>query len=242
MTQRYISKELFHFIGREKGNDEDRYEIMKKILLSTKLISPNSRINDDFLSFKYDESKKLSSNEMYTPAMVCFCDIPFGDLKLHMNKYKSFGISFLKEYLLPKGINPIWYISKYSNTDSKTFASTNEDFHNRLHEKFKKVFNELISIKNNTSKEDQAQWCKDIDELFCYFDFRVFSFMKFFDAKKGDIDLENYYMEREWRLLGKLDFENIDNITRIIIPKEFIDKFKNDFPNFKGQINFSEPL
>ena len=66
--------------------------------------------------------------------------------------------------------------------------------------------------------------------------------MKFFDAKKGDIDLETYYMEREWRLLGKLDFENIDNITRIIIPKEFIDKFKNDFPNFKGQINFSEPL
>src|ERR1019366_7648127 len=55
-------------------------------------------------------SERLSENVAFRGSYVCFCDIPLGDLDLHMRKYSRFGIAFRKEFLLKKGATPVMYV------------------------------------------------------------------------------------------------------------------------------------
>jgi len=227
MIQRYISNELFHFVGKQRKENE-QYEIFKKILTDCKLGTGNPH----FKTIKSDDKWPLSSNESYIPEMVCFCDIPLGDIELHIKKYSSFGISFLKTYLITKGANPVWYISKNSTIgpNPNDLWTKNNKYHDEKHKYVQKLEKYM---KDTKSFDDRLK-----NEILCYF-LHIFSYMKFFEAEKEDLDKENYYMEREWRLCGVLNFENIDNIYRIILPKSTISQFRKDFPNYLGQISYA---
>ena len=48
----------------------------------------------------------------------------------------------------------------------------------------------------------------------------VLSYCKFFDEKLPVHDKDNYYMEREWRTIGKIDFCP-RKIAKVILPQEF---------------------
>jgi hypothetical protein len=63
--------------------------------------------------------------------------------------------------------------------------------------------------------------------------------VKFFDASKSDDSEENFYMEREWRTPYYVHFE-INQICRIILPRAFSGRFRNDIPTYTGQITFSD--
>lgn len=85
-----------------------------------------------------------------------------------------------------------------------------------------------------------ADFKEDIEHLdyfLDFLDFYVFSFIKFFDDAKSDDDPENYYMEREWRMHGNLNFA-LENIHRIILPMSFAKRFREDIPDYFGQITF----
>lgn len=219
--QRYISKELFHFLGKDKSK-EDQYKLLKKILSEHKL----GIGKDNTICSGINYSTKLSSNNVYDVQMVCFCDIPINDLEIHMEKYCFFGISFFKSYLIKNGAIPLWYVSKNSKKylNSKTTYGTYHDF----------VFKQFLKLKNKTKQD------KDIEQFFDYLNHDIFPYMKFFDPKKDDQDRENYYMEREWRIYGTLNFKNFKNICRIILPKKFSAEFRKDFPKYSGQISFSD--
>ena len=53
---------------------------------------------------------RISDETAIQPVIVCFCDIPISSLKLHMGKYKQFGIAFLKPFLVAQGANPVFYL------------------------------------------------------------------------------------------------------------------------------------
>ena len=237
--QRYISKELFHFAGRGKSIQE-QYNILKLILNGKKL----GKGEKDQIKISSDYSKSISSNNVYVSDMVCFCDIPLSDLKIHMNKYSSFGLSFSKIYLLTKGASPVWYISKNSIVDY-IFPIQNAEYHDSNF----KIFTELKKEYEYKRGEDMHTYnSKLLNEpkvglnkaLNYYLDNSVFPFFKFFDAEKDDTDNENYYMEREWRLMGCLDFEDLSNIHRVVLPSSFAKQFREDFPEYFGQITFVE--
>lgn len=59
------------------------------------------------------------------------------------------------------------------------------------------------------------------------------------DPERSDDDKDNFYMEREWRSLNNIHFE-IKDIERIIIPKSFAQIFRNDIPDYLGQLTFSD--
>ncbi len=230
--QKYISNELFHFVGRKEKGKEEQYNILKNILSKCSI----GLGDPDISVYRYDPNKKLSSNELYDPDMVCFCDIPISEINIHMIKYSAFGISFKKNYLITKGANPVWYISSNSQTGPRSIDQLRKNFeyHDEKHEDFNKL--EELMDKHKAFDDDNLK-----NEIKCYFS-HIYSFMKFFDAELDDIDEKNFYMEREWRICGVLNFETIENVNRVILPKEFISQFKKDFPNYNAQINFSDDL
>ena len=65
----------------------------------------------------------------------------------------------------------------------------------------------------------------------------VLSFVKCFDAKRNILDSSNYYMEREWRVPGNVHFQ-LDDVLRVFFPKKYAKKFRDDLPEYAGQVNF----
>lgn len=182
--------------------------------------------------------EKFSTNEMYKKPVVCFCDIPEPDLKIHISKYSRFGLSFLKSYLIPNGANPIFYIAKNSVVwDFGKKISRSDYFDTNL----KEYYQNIPQLKKKMLKKKAFG-----SEVFDFVKSHkliadVFSFLKVFDDSKQENDPENYYMEREWRIVGNLKFE-LKDVCRVIIPKSFAKNLRTDLPNYFGQISFVDNL
>lgn len=61
----------------------------------------------------------------YRVAMVCFCDIPLGQIKEHLGWYGNFAIGIRREYARTHGINPVWYMHT-DNIVLKKMCSTRD--------------------------------------------------------------------------------------------------------------------
>jgi hypothetical protein len=230
--QRYVSKELTHFVGRSLSEDEERYNLLLKILRHPLLYTPNEYFAGMFQDLDINILADLSSNKMFNPDMVCFCDIPIEDLEIHMNKYSRFGLSFLKSFLIQKGASPLFYIEENSIIK---FGDTRAQHFNQIGE-ICKYYLAWIKDPNNIAQipSDDLERLLKIKDFLLY---QFFSFLKFFDSAKEDDDPDNFYMEREWRVLGEMQFE-LSNVRRVIIPETYAKRFRDDLPEYYGQITF----
>jgi hypothetical protein len=230
-VQRYVSDELTHFLGHGKTAAE-QYELLKAILHEGRLAQP---------SFAFDRPPELTVNyagsicndDMFSPQIICFCDIPVADLDIHMRKYSRFGVSFRKEFLVPRGATPVFYVAKNALAPPETRC----DYFDRMlkdSEDLLAMFQRWIS----SSRIDEApDLTRRLVEFRRFLDFGVFSFVKFFDDTYPEDHEENFYMEREWRLLGGVRFA-LDDIARIIIPRDYAKRFRSEVPNYFGQLTF----
>jgi hypothetical protein len=97
VNQSYVSDELTHFVGRAMP-DHERYALLLKVLGPR---SDSRTPREGWLRASYreqfglgfvmssDERKPISTNETIRCTMLCFCDIPPGQLEIHMAKYGS---------------------------------------------------------------------------------------------------------------------------------------------------------
>ncbi len=265
-NQRYISKELTHFVGAKLSQTEaefetKQYELLIDILQSGML---KHSMSDSLLIYgmRMSLGHKLSENEMFTPSMVCFCDIPTEDLAIHVGKYSRFGLSFDKDFICNVGGSPMHYIP----TDAKApflvwdgDELTKAELFDKMIKQYYHLF-ELLACATPRQYDPQLpQW----DELTCFdhpdipqnlndllneypsvviavrqfLDYHIFGYLKFFDHQLTEDDNNNYYFEREWRVVGNVEF-GIDDVTHILIPKEYARKFREDCPDYYGQITF----
>ncbi len=67
----------------------------------------------------------------------------------------------------------------------------------------------------------------------------LFGQLKFFDQSKDESHDENFYMEREWRVLATVKF-TLDDVVRIILPGKFAKRFRVDVPDYAAQVTFSD--
>jgi hypothetical protein len=257
-SQRYISNELTHFVGRGLAIDA-QYKIFQTILSSGFLSHPphdrkvvgNLFVNPD---------AKLSKNEMFLPQIVCFCDIPIEDLDIHISKYSPFGIAFEKDLIAQNGGAPVFYIpvdAKVRSQRDFPFDIMNRVSSSNELQEFARQFNkaqyfdwmvgfyihQFDEIEQRILEDNGSSGAPDelhaIGELQRLFNFHILSHIKFFDHNLPDDHPENFYFEREWRLLGNLNF-NLDDVTRVILPKAFARDFRRDQPEYYGQITFSD--
>lgn len=229
--ERYVSTELTHFVGKSKP-EEEQYVLLKRILTTGWLVPSTNEYSETAATISIDLTEKFSENKMYSPSVVCFCDIPVNDLGIHMKKYSRFGLSFLKSFLVQKGANPVFYIAK----DSIIMGGMPQSaFLDQIAKQFFEFFNTMYDRLQN--KDDDERLNKIRATLSYFFINHFFCFLKAFDQGRKDDDPENYYMEREWRKLSGLNF-NLSDVRRVIIPESYAVRFRKDIPDYTGQITF----
>lgn len=57
----------------------------------------------------------LNKTWYYTVAAKCFCDIPLGKIKSHLNWFGNYGLGIKKQYLRENGATPVMYIHSKSH-------------------------------------------------------------------------------------------------------------------------------
>ncbi|MFH1613690.1 MAG: abortive infection system antitoxin AbiGi family protein [Planctomycetota bacterium] len=158
---------------------------------------------------------------MFKPDAVCFCDIPVDDLKIHTQKYGYFGLSFRKEFIASKGGAPVFYMPKQRAEEFDRISSEVVD-----------LFKDSI---NKTSSEEEKQ--KHI-KRFLFMLKNIFSYLKSFDHMLTEDHMENFYFEREWRVLGDLKFE-LKDVRRVFLPEFYAKRFHKKLPDYCGQVTFT---
>jgi len=235
----YVSKELTHFVAWNKETAEEQYEVLAKIMrmgwLTTNPDTPGSPKPIAFVP-----GRKISKNRFYDSRAICFCDIPVDDFGIHIAKYSPFGLAFGKKFLLQKGANPVFYIANDSLFGiAKTTAQpvTRGQYFDAACEGIYRRFTEgvrLLSAKTDLDPEVRRflEHFQPID-AFCVH--HILTYMKLFDVDQDDTAADNFYMEREWRTPMDVKFD-LPDVCRIILPKEWEERFRTDFPTYTGPI------
>ncbi|MHB0857697.1 MAG: abortive infection system antitoxin AbiGi family protein [Anaerolineae bacterium] len=168
---------------------------------------------------------------------MCFCDIPEDGLDIHMRKYSRFGLALTKKFLVSKGASPVFYVAESARPALK--GKTKAELADRLQKLLKIARDYSIEVKYVADSEDMVEVDGEgirgvadaFDKLENLLDWEVLSYIKFFDPALDDQDQGNYYMEREWRIVGSLRFE-LSDLIRIIVPKDYEERLKGDLPEF----------
>ncbi|MDD2734452.1 MAG: abortive infection system antitoxin AbiGi family protein [Desulfuromonadaceae bacterium] len=261
INQRYVSNELSHFVGRGL-EEEDQYNLLIKIIRGGWLSHP-PHIPGISGNLHIDPLAKISNNEMYSPQIVCFCDIPHADLSIHIKKYSPFGLSFNKSFIIVKGGYPVHYIPKQAKVYRPKKLSTDElveihktgnreswypesmyehvdmgTYFDGMIQEYHKFFGKLISkLFEQVRNADDGDAIREANDIQRFLDFQIFSFIKFFDSSISEEHEDNFYMEREWRLVGELDF-TINDIETIFMPRQYSRRFHDDCPEYTSQLYF----
>ena len=244
LVQRYVSADLTHFVGASLKAKRKQYLLLRKILKTGVLRAyPRQGLDAAAHVLRKDTDLPLSTNEACIGSIVCFCDIPLGDLALHISKYSPFGIAFPKEFLADLGASPVIYVPTkgrpallpYEGYGRRRVASQGASF-DHFWKLFNRVEKTLPDLKADPRFKGTAEDLRRITE---FLEIHVISNLKFFDHRLLDEQEENYYMEREWRVSRSVEF-CLDDVERIIIPHEYGREFRRDFPRFDGEIMFAD--
>jgi hypothetical protein len=239
--QRYVSPELTHFVGKRLSSEDQQDQqyslLVNNILKAGWLMHPNfDRQPKEGLSegtplVGGTPTPDVDDTEAAYWQGICFCDIPVTDLEIHMNKYSRFGLSFLKPFLQDKGANPVLYVAKKSQALAFGLPGTHSGYD---------VWTRDKVFKGNIQQfEVYRQKLPDTQRYFL--DMLVFAFIKYVDDSAADEDEANVYMEREWRVLGDVNFALAD-VHRVFMPERYAERFRADLPNYTGQLIFSDNI
>lgn len=131
ISQRYVSHELSHFVGRGRP-EPDQYDVLVNKILKTGWITHGPHHDPSVpRGVSLDLSKPISTGELIKEQVVCFCDIPADDLEIHTSKYSKFGLSFKKDFLIAKGACPVFYVANENPVPVSEMFSP-DDFLDRL--------------------------------------------------------------------------------------------------------------
>jgi hypothetical protein len=240
--QRYVSPELTHFVGKRLSSEDQRYSLLVDDILKGGCLkfSPidDSRciegLSGDLPFVGGTRELDGDDTEAAYSQRICFCDIPVTDLEIHMTKYSRFGLSFLKDFLVRKGANPVMYVAENSQALSFYLPETTKD------EPWprRRVFEKNLELLEKYRRDNRG---KVPIYLEYFLDILVLPFIKYFDASAPDEAEANVYMEREWRVIGDVKFA-LEDVHRVFMPERYAERFRADLPDYKGQLTFSDNI
>lgn len=257
--QRYVSKELTHFVGRREDAEEAQYGVLVAVLRAG-LLTPRPENPQEGSMSEVHTAGKLSDESMYLGRVTCFCDIPLADLEIHMSKYSRFGIAFDKQWLVSRGANPVFYVvSDPGLPRPKSFERAIQELTMKMQDlgfaeldlaevvskvqifdEFLPLHHQLFAKLMRIAQSQQTDvGAREVAAVEGFHDTHVGLFLKPFSTTLPDQHPENVYMEREWRLLGNLQF-GLEDVGRVILPKKYGRRFREDVPRYYGQVHFPD--
>lgn len=108
----YISDNLCHFVGRSKDNDDERFELLVKIIKEQRLKANLENPDSPALALTSNYKGERLGEILEKCDCVCFCDIPDDMLEIHTSKYSQFGMGFSKPFLSKLGVRPVMYVPR----------------------------------------------------------------------------------------------------------------------------------
>jgi len=230
--QRYVADELTHFVGSKLKSDEERFNLLVTILKTGILAPGGSLVNSKLASYVFGGSPlDLQDGEIFLTSRVCFCDIPLADLSIHIKKFGPFGIAFAKRFLVEKGASPVFYIAEDSLINGTLLRG------GAFIDTIALLLREVGPAVGPEVSPERARLNKDQRELWSGLTWHLLLYLKFFDSHLDDDDHKNYYMEREWRVINGFRFQ-LEDVKRIVIPREYAVKFRESLPEYVAQIHF----
>lgn len=167
--------------------------------------------------------------------MKCFCDIPLGLIKRHLNKYGKFGIGISKEFAKRKYLSPVIYFHENSDTFYRYISTIKKDdiFKNSfsLIPYFKPDLRKIKIGKKETAIEryyDEREW-RFIPAKAKFIDFGGFDES---EIRKTRLEFENKKLEED----GKeflLPFEYPDIAYIFVQHEEDVDKVIDEIHSLK---------
>lgn len=242
----YVSEELFHFVGfRAPSNHEANYEILTRILKSRLLRHSSYRPDDSGIRMSINWHADVAAGELVVPEVICFCDIPPESLQIHYGKYGHVGLGFPRSKLAQRGARPVIYYPMRPQDYRSGWGSvhgvlTVEDWkaaYDGFHEHV------IAPSGGGTRMRTLGRKPVDAEEAIHAVNDMVtkdfLAFLKAFDCDLPDDEPRNYYMEREWRMLGHYSFV-LNDVSSIFVPSALVSGFAKDFPDLLGVIRISD--
>jgi hypothetical protein len=221
VKQRFVSDELTHFAAaylKPEGLDA-QYEKFVEIIKSRKLEPrwvPNGVRGKPGVWLDTERFERLG--ELVGASMVCFCDIPRDLFEIHTAKYSPFGIAFSKQFLVGVGARPVMYVPRGARYGPKWPP---------LSDVMRRLFEHHLSLQGRVRPED----FRYLEQLSLEF----YGYVKLFKEATSDEDSENFYMEREWRVNGRVKFRFRD-IAYLVVPDCYENRLRRDLRGYKGEI------
>jgi len=239
----YTSQVLHHFVGRHDPFDDERnWSTLSKILHSKCVSHPPHEAGSGTIGFSVDVEKSLEDESLLVPFVTCYADIPEASLGIHLKKYGRFGVSFKREFLIKEGCRPVTYVPIARKDWPWGSVNNGRPLLRDIDAVFKGLDAECDRLSDTTPgpvKRSIGTIPKTQTELMqalrSVLGLHVLAFIKPFDADLQSDHQSSFYMEREWRLLGNLEFD-AEDVQTMWVAKGFAEKAISAFPALSEKV------
>lgn len=228
MHKPYTSRVLYHLVGRRAPNDHERnFETLCAILKSMEIRTNTVAGHAGGATYSIDPNQGCVDGEPIAQTVTCFCDIPFASLGLHTTKYGRFGVGVDRELVAKWGGRPVIYVPILKDNIgglNNYLCQEALNAWNGISEHFPLPDGERSRTVGSkpTNASNSANLAKD------FISKDVLAFVKTFDPTLPDEHSLNYYMEREWRKVAKLDLHL--PLREVVAPESYHAHIKVAFP------------
>ncbi len=239
MRPKYISPELFHFVGSSAPSDHERnYSVLKLVLSSGCVSHPPHEVGWGKISYTLDLEKRLAREELLVPTVTCYCDIPYEQLGPHISKYGPFGLSFSRHRLTKRGARPVIYVP--CRPDDWTGVFTGHTLLKELESTFRGVYEQRRILQPPNSGLSQGieleakpkTLLESLEKAEHTLALRILAYVKPYESTLEDTDPRYYYSEREWRKLGNFMFEPSD-VIRIVVDESYLERAREELSPYR---------
>lgn len=193
------------------------------ILLS--ILKTGLKIGKGNEEFKFLDTRTKQMVTLWGYPVSCLADIPLKDLHIHAERYGRHAIGFHKESAINNNFHPVLYVNQYSSVFHRFIELRNqiEDFLNTTNKEFAGKLQEFLLLLGSIAKSGDLK-ANPVN-----------------DINWDQLQLNNFYYEREWRSVYDWNFNKKD-VAIIIIPDEKISEFARDRKSNESKVDDTIPI